>query len=149
MLDGAHHSSRRFAEFRFKTIIMRIPFLLVSLCCMVASASGAERHPNILLILSDDHGWSLEDGKRRDAAIDAEKRKGRGRSLRRHSHATRDSGQPSCQGEWNSGRRPAETCKCARGQNKREYPVFLYPPEESAAVPKVYHQLYTQDGLKR
>ena len=37
---------------------MRIPLLLASVCCWIAATSAAERRPNILLILSDDHGWS-------------------------------------------------------------------------------------------
>src|SRR5687767_6331121 len=34
------------------------PRLLVVLACLLAGAFAAERRPNFLLILSDDHGWS-------------------------------------------------------------------------------------------
>jgi arylsulfatase A len=37
---------------------MNVRFLAVAWCCVLVSAYAAERRPNILLILSDDHGWS-------------------------------------------------------------------------------------------
>jgi arylsulfatase A len=37
---------------------MKFHFLVVTTSCVLASAMAAERRPNILLILSDDHGWS-------------------------------------------------------------------------------------------
>ncbi len=37
---------------------MKSSFFLIVACCALASASAAERRPNIVLILSDDHGWS-------------------------------------------------------------------------------------------
>jgi arylsulfatase A len=37
---------------------MKFRLLLFTTCCLLASAFAAERRPNILLILSDDHGWS-------------------------------------------------------------------------------------------
>src|SRR5687767_568910 len=37
---------------------MNSRFALLALACTVVGASAADRRPNILLILSDDHGWS-------------------------------------------------------------------------------------------
>src|SRR5688572_18256597 len=37
---------------------MNTPALFGVLCGLVVAASAAERRPNFLLILSDDHGWS-------------------------------------------------------------------------------------------
>src|SRR5688572_26683982 len=37
---------------------MKLSRFLLATACVIASAVAAERRPNILLILSDDHGWS-------------------------------------------------------------------------------------------